>query len=494
MTAWPRAANPIQRRAPVKKTAHRLRLMALIIGVAGMIPALAHADWNQANDEANRQRMMSEMRANAEAADRANEQSQRQQQQTYDNRARSSGGSSSGGASSSGGGGYTPYQHHDIGPASVVESYSFKVYKQETEAQTIARVSREAEAGQVQSQYNLARIYYAGYGATPRDDALARKWFAAAAQQGHAPAQAQYGAMLFNGRGGPADPASGLAYLKQAADRGEHYGEALYAFFSLSAASQIDADKRRPELVAMLERAADGGEVVAQNYLGRVVYLYGIGAPHDYVKVIKYLKMAVDQNDPSSMFDLGQYYCVGSNVEKDMTKGLTLIKRSVDLGFGDAEAFYGFGGYVQGQFGVTRDLESAVRLLKLSVQHNSAQGAYYLGLLSQDGLGVPKDMTAAAGYYRAAAEGKIADGQARYGLSMILGEGVAKNIPAGAAMIRLAADGDSSLGQEFLARLYVDGLGVPKDLHQAVVWFKKAAEQGDANAIEALKDPALANA
>ena len=33
----------------------------------------------------------------------------------------------------------------------------------------------------------------------------------------------------------------------------------------------------------MLERAADAGEVVAQNALGRVVYRLGVGAAHDRV-------------------------------------------------------------------------------------------------------------------------------------------------------------------------------------------------------------------
>ena len=75
----------------MRKTLFPTRLVAAAVGLAALIPAVAHADWNQANDEANRQRMMAEMRANAAAADRANEQSQRRQQQDFENRSRSSG-------------------------------------------------------------------------------------------------------------------------------------------------------------------------------------------------------------------------------------------------------------------------------------------------------------------------------------------------------------------------------------------------------------------
>ena len=55
----------------------RLPLWGAALFTLCLVPTMAHADWNQANDEANRQRMMAEMRANARASDRANEESQR---------------------------------------------------------------------------------------------------------------------------------------------------------------------------------------------------------------------------------------------------------------------------------------------------------------------------------------------------------------------------------------------------------------------------------
>jgi TPR repeat protein len=478
----------------MRKTLLTDLLLVVSISLAVLIPAVAHADWNQANDEANRQRMMAEMRANAAAADRANEQSQRRQQQDFENRSRSSGGSSSSGSGSSGGsGGYTPYGYHATGPASVVETYSFKIYRQETEAQTFARISKEAAAGQAQSQFNLARIYYAGYGANARDDVQARKWFGAAANQGHIPAEAQYGAMLYNGRGGPADPASGLEHLKHAADKGEHYAEALYGFYTLSAAAKVDPDRPQPAGVALLERAADAGEVVAQNALGRVVYLLGVGAPHDRVKAIKYLKLAAAQNDPSSMYDLGQHYAGGSGVETDPPKGIDLIRRSADMGYGDAEAFYGFYGLVQGRFGVAKNDKAGADLLRRADQYGSADGTYYLALLTVEGRGVPRDPPAALALLKRSADRGSADGQARYGMALIQGDGFPKDITQGAELIRLSAEGQSDLGQEYLARLYYDGLGVPKDRRLAAQWMAKAAKQGNPGAIQALKtDPELA--
>jgi TPR repeat protein len=463
-----------------------------VLAVGFLTPLAARADWNQANDEANRQRMQAEMRQNAEAADRANEDSLRRNQAAYANRPQASGGSSSSNGSGSGPGAFTPYRYHSQGPASVVATYSFTVKRQESEAATVARIAAEAAAGDVQSQFNLGRIYFAGYGATPRDDAQARKWFAAAARQGHAPAQAQLGAMLYNGQGGPADRAAGLSALKQASDQGETYGTALYAVFTLEAQAKADPDQPQPQTVALLTKAADAGEVTAQDALGRIVYYLGVGAPHDAPKIIHYLTLAAAQNDAPAMFDLGSYYLGGSGVPRDTAKGLGLIRSAADLGYGDAEALLGFQ-QVIGGLGMPEDVDGGVRRLKSSAAHRSAQGAYYLGLLAEDGLGLPQDPAAAAAYYRTGALGGVDDAKGRYGAALIRGAGVDKDVPAGVAMIKASAEAGSSIGQTFMAKLCYEGLGVPKDRREAARWFRAAAAQGDAEAITALKDPSLAD-
>src|SRR5690606_30897125 len=143
-----------------------------------------------------------------------------------------------------------------------------------TEAQTIARVLKEAEGGNVQSQFNIARIYYTGYGDTARDDVAARKWFGKAADQGHSAAAAQYSAMLYNGQGGPEDVAGAYKYAKAAAAAGDPYGKALSGWYVIYD-NKATPDAPYPEAVALLIEAADSGEVLAQAALGGLVYYYG---------------------------------------------------------------------------------------------------------------------------------------------------------------------------------------------------------------------------
>src|SRR6478672_4089670 len=85
-----------------------------------------------------------------------------------------------------------------------------------------------AEKGDADAQFNLGQAYRLGRG-VPINLALAKSWFEKAATSGHLDAQTTLGLLLFqNG-----DQASGLRWLKQAAEEGEPraelvYGTALY--------------------------------------------------------------------------------------------------------------------------------------------------------------------------------------------------------------------------------------------------------------------------
>ena len=212
----------------------------------------------------------------------------------------------------------------------------------------------------------------------------------------------------------------------------------------------------------------------------------GYGAPADEAKAVRYLKLAANQHDPSSMFTLGARLLSGAGVGTDEKQGLSLLQASAQAGFPDAQAEYAFI-QVRDSFGVAKDLPAGVRLLQEADRNGSATGTYYLGLLTMDGRGVPQDTSAAVALFKRAAEKGQSDAQARYGLALIKGDGVSKDIANGVQMIKASTEGASMLGQEFMARLYYDGIGVPRDRRLAAEWFGKAARQGDSAAIEALK-------
>jgi TPR repeat protein len=68
------------------------------------------------------------------------------------------------------------------------------------------------------------------------------------------------------------------------------------------------------------------------------------------------------------------------------------------------------------------------------------------------------------------------------------GHGVAKDDREAVKWYRKAAEQGNAPAQYSLGVMYEDGRGVTKDESEAVKWYRKAAEQGDADAKDALKD------
>jgi cell division septation protein DedD len=119
-----------------------------------------------------------------------------------------------------------------------------------------------AEKGDPDAQFNLGQAYRLGRG-VPINLALAKSWFERAAANGHLDAETTLGLLLFqNG-----DQASGLKWLRQAAQQGEPraqlvYGTALYNGDGVS--------QDRTLGYAYVSRAAGQGLVPARETLAQL--------------------------------------------------------------------------------------------------------------------------------------------------------------------------------------------------------------------------------
>ncbi|WP_274423273.1 tetratricopeptide repeat protein [Chelativorans sp. YIM 93263] len=120
------------------------------------------------------------------------------------------------------------------------------------EDEAVEWYERAAEAGLADAQYSLAQISVHGAGNRKPDEAEARRWLLRAARQNYDTAQLDLGTWLVEGRGGDADPEQGFAWLK---------------------------------------RAAEGGNVAAQNRLAKL-YRAGIGTEPDAILAAAWYMLA----------------------------------------------------------------------------------------------------------------------------------------------------------------------------------------------------------
>ena len=113
----------------------------------------------------------------------------------------------------------------------------------------------------------------------------------------------------------------------------------------------------------------------------------------------------------------------------------------------------------------------------------------FMGRLYEYGTGVPVDLVAAAGWYAKAAAKNDPDGLGRLAYAYLAGRGVPKNLDRARELYRKAADTgnahwEESFGLHYLGQKYTGDDEFLTDYAQAMVWLKKAADQGDANAMD----------
>jgi TPR repeat protein len=113
--------------------------------------------------------------------------------------------------------------------------------RNESMGKAVDYYQRAAEAGLADAQYAMAQVYLNGAGGRKMDVAEARKWLTLSARQNYDTAQLDLGTWLTEGRGGIKDEKDGFAWLK---------------------------------------RAAEGGNIAAQNRLAKL-YMNGIGTDPD---------------------------------------------------------------------------------------------------------------------------------------------------------------------------------------------------------------------
>ena len=429
----------------------RSTLAAVLAGASLFVSSAAHAD--QWTDEANRQATMSRMAAQDAANDRA--QADRSFQAGLASQRSSSSSSSYGGSSSSGtalDGIANAHRSEPLpqGPQSVVARRTLIVRVQETPAQVVARLETEAKAGTAQSAFDLARIYWTGYGGVARNDTAARRWFGVAARAGNRDAQSQYGYMLYNGLGGAADKAQGIAELAKAAAAGDAYGGGLHALYTMD----FTSSQPQPDKVAGLVKAADAGFLFAQVALGTIVYELGVGTPVDWQKAAKYARLAADRGHPLAQVELGRMMLTGLGGPKDAAGGAAYIRKA-------AEAGYPAGMRLYGQLLITGN----------GVTQNEAGGWQWM---------------------RKAADGGDANAQGVIGTALLLGQGLTRDPAAGIRYLQLGAAAGDAQAQFYWGYLQVTGeFGVTVNKREAARLLRAAAAQDFKPAVDALADPEM---
>lgn len=341
-------------------------------------------------------------------------------------------------------------------------------------------LTAKAQAGDIEAQLTLARLYETGDDRTPQDPAMALRWYRQAAEQGDPSAQYELGRMLSNVNATEAE-----SWFRKSAKQG-HAG----------AIKHLEAQRPPPLAGANLEERIRQAELLHQEHLARresvARELPKLGSPA--LRDLRERVLEMKLEDPAVMerrarelskftesiaaahFRMGQKFETGDGFLLDMTEAAKWYRLAADQGHAGAQSNLGRL-YMAGQ-GVEKNQDEAIGLYRLAAEHGLAEAQYNLAVSYLKGEGVEKNSAEAAKWLKLAAEQGLALAQNTLGTRYERGDGVPKDLDEALRLYRLAAAQGNREAQANIGARYFSGQGVTKDPSVAVEWFRKAAEQG----------------
>ena len=125
-----------------------------------------------------------------------------------------------------------------------------------------------------------------------------------------------------------------------------------------------------------------------------------------------------------------------------------------------------------------KDYTEALEWYRKAAEQGFASAQNNLGTMYHEGAGVPQDYNEAVAWYRKAADQGLAAAECNLGNMYRRGFGVKRNNKEAVKWIRKAADQGYPVGQYLLGYMYISGLGVIENYVKGEEWLLKSAEQG----------------
>jgi TPR repeat protein len=271
-----------------------------------------------------------------------------------------------------------------------------------------------------------------------------------------------------------------LPALQQKADGGDIQSQITLGMLYQLGCGVVKADPAR-ELI-WYHKAADQGSSIAENQIGTY---YDLGKGHDQAEGLKWYRKAADHGDAVAQNNVAIMYASGLGVKADMGEAVSWFRKAAENGgnrdLSDLIYLYDSGKALPQKSLNENQVEGLAFLRSLVDRGNPVAQTVLAGVYKSGKLGLTPDLTQAMNWLRKAAE-KDPNAEAFLGWAYSHGEGVPKNDDEAVSWYRKSAEHGNAMGQSNLAFMYENGRGVHKDLGEAAKWVQAAAAQNDGGA------------
>jgi len=350
------------------------------------------------------------------------------------------------------------------------------------------------------TQNRIGYLYYKGV-IVYKNDKEAFKWFKRSASKDNPKGITNLGACYLYGHGVSIDHKKAFECFEKAANQNNDMAEFALAQCYQNGRGIVVNDA---QAYNYYQKSAQNGNACAQNVIG-ASFLEGRRISKDVNKAFEWFKKSAEANCEQGQCNLSKLYAAGLGVPKDDEKAFYWAKKAAERGERTSAANLGIF-YLQGK-GVKRNVKEGIKWIDQGNEDSSADSQRRLGMDYESGSGfVPKDLKKAFNFYSKSAEKGFCCGIYNLGLCYLDGVGTEKNYDKGMELLKKAkglgcdyastflkherfspalkikAESGDVGAQISLGHCYSCGQhGVAVDYKEALRWYTKAAEQGDAN-------------
>jgi uncharacterized protein len=264
------------------------------------------------------------------------------------------------------------------------------------------------------------------------------------------------------------------------------------------------------EAARWVELAARHGLAAAQLRLGRML-LDGTGMETDQAAALGWFKTAARSGDADAMNMAGRCHENGWGTPKDNKIAADWYRRSAEAGHDWGE--YNYANMLFDGLGVAADPPLAVQWYLKAAARGHSRAMNQVARCYEEGWGAPKDHAIAAEWYRQSAEGGYFRGQYNYATLLglagraeeaaawfakaaesgnieirrrigreLLGDDQPVFHAVGLRALALACESDEASDWYHYGRVLLHGFQCQRDAAAGVIWLRRAARQGHADA------------
>lgn len=306
------------------------------------------------------------------------------------------------------------------------------------------------------------------------------------AERGDFLSQFLLGLAYLTGNGVFKNGAKAELWLKKAAEQ-----DFVWAQLGLAAEYKkgTEIPKNESEAVRWVKKAAELGNAEAQYLLGEC-FSDGSGVTANQFLAFNWYRKAAEQGLAEAQIKLGECYQKGYGTEKDYDQALNWYRKAAEQG--DAEAQFRVAGSYLENFQTFKNAKEFLYWCQKSANQGHAKALLMMGIyyLHQENNKYEAEIWFSMSIrgLRRLSDDEDDEAKVLLGLCYIGGWGVEKNATYGVSLFRAAANRGNDVAQYMLGMCYEHGTGVvSRDIYQAREWYRKAANQGNQAAKDALR-------